>query len=81
MQPEEPTYAPEEGDELLNDQTMDVVLGLLDVANQVTTSTEALLELLDGRSAEELSTPWDQYTLEALQLIQEAIQPLSEGSQ
>jgi ParB/RepB/Spo0J family partition protein len=71
-----PRYAPDEGDEELNDRTMDVVLGLLDAANQATTASQALLDILDGRSVSDLSTPWDDYTREAVELIALAIEPL-----
>ncbi len=71
-----PRYAPDEGDEELNDRTMDVVLGLLDAANQVTTASQAVLDILDGRAVSELSTPWDDYTGEAIELISKAIEPL-----
>jgi hypothetical protein len=71
-----PRYAPDEGDEELNDRTMDVVLGLLDTANQATTASQALLDILDGRAVSDLSTPWDDYTREAVELIAKAIEPL-----
>ncbi len=65
-------YAPDEGDDILNDKTMDVVLTLLDVANQVTASTDALKNLLNGRVTMELSSPWGEYAAEAIKLIHNA---------
>ena len=66
-------YAPEEGDDILNDQTMDVVLAWLDSATQAQEASENLAALL--AEVEELSTPWAEYVVEATSLLQEAVAP------
>ena len=72
--PAEIRYAPDE--DLFGDNTMEVVLQWLDVANQVTTAAQSLQELLDGRSPRELTPPWNEYASDATSLISQAITPL-----
>ncbi|MEA2008132.1 MAG: hypothetical protein U9O54_03350 [Chloroflexota bacterium] len=70
-----PRYAPEEGDDSLNDLTMEIVLAWLDAANQVTEVSKGLVDLLNGRRPDELSAPWGQYTLEGIEMIAQALTP------
>jgi ParB/RepB/Spo0J family partition protein len=77
-QEQEHHYAPDEGDDLLNDQTMDTVLAWLDAATQAQEASKRLSELLGGRSPRELSTPWADYAIEATSMIQEAVAPFTD---
>jgi len=69
-------YAPDE--DLFGDNTMEVILQWLDVANQVTIAAQSLEEMLDGRSPRELTPPWNEYAIDATGLISQAITPLQD---